>query len=84
MTYETDKGFLKIKNLSLNHSIRNIFALCSHPMIFDFYIKRLQTAEGDELVLGPGQDILIPINFRAAIKGQFSVRFLFRYQVDSL
>lgn len=36
---ETDSGFLTIKNRSKTHAIRNIFLLCSHPIVFDMYIK---------------------------------------------
>ena len=45
-------------------------------------MKRLETDKGEELILEPLQEVNIPINFRASIKGQFSVRFLFRYQVQ--
>lgn len=33
--------------------------------------------------LKPGEEVRIPVNFRAAIKGEFSVRFLFRYEVGN-
>jgi len=32
---ETDTGKLTVKNLSKIHRIRNIFILCSHPLVFD-------------------------------------------------
>ena len=33
------------------------------------------------LELGPNEEVEIPINFRASLKGEFSVRFVFRYEV---
>lgn len=77
---------VQIKNLSKTHTIRNIFLLCSHPIIFDFYIKKLILDEksGDGLTLKPNEEVQIPINFRATLKGEFSVRFLFRYEVVPL
>ena len=37
--------------------------------------------DGDQLLeLGPNEEVRIPINFRASLKGDFSVRFLFRYE----
>lgn len=38
---ETDSGFIKVKNLSKNHNIRNIYLLCSHPLVFDVFNTRL-------------------------------------------
>ena len=72
---------LMIKNLSATHSIKNIFLLCSHPIIFDLYIKKLMRDEDTPLELGPNEEVEIPINFRATLKGEFSVRFVFRYEV---
>lgn len=80
---ETDSGILTVKNLSSTHSTRNIFILCSHPLVFDLYIKRL-TRGNDPLELKPDEEVEIPINFRAAIRGDFSVRFLLRYEVVPL
>lgn len=81
MFSETDSGMLHIKNLSNTHSIRNIFALCSHPIIFDLYIKMLlRDTTGQPLELGPNEEAQVPINFRATLKKDFSVRFLFRYE----
>lgn len=59
---ETDQGLLTIKNESSTHSIRNIFLLCSHPIIFDLYIKRLLVNEGEPglaepLELAPNQEV---------------------------
>lgn len=70
-----------IKNLSSTHTIRNIFLLCSHPIVFDLYIKKLTNESGEGLVLQPGTEVKIPINFRATLKDEISVRFLFRYEV---
>ena len=83
---ETDTGFLSIKNCSKTHTIRNIFLLCSHPIIFDLYIKKLMRDEvsGEPLELKPEEEVKIPLNFRATVRGDFSVRFLFRYEVVSL
>lgn len=78
---ETDSGHLMIKNLSSTHTIRNIFLLCSHPIVFDLYIKKLTNESGEGLVLQPGTEVKIPINFRATLKDEISVRFLFRYEV---
>lgn len=78
---ETDSGHLVLKNLSNTHTIRNIFLLCSHPIIFDLYIKKLTIAEGKSVTLGPGEEVQIPINFRATLKAEVCVRFLFRYEV---
>ena len=72
---------LLIKNLSATHSIKNIFLLCSHPIVFDLYIKKLMRQDEEPLELGPNEEIQIPINFRASLKGEFSVRFIFRYEV---
>ena len=66
--------------MSTTHSVRNIFLLCSHPIIFDLYIKKLMRDEDQLLELGPNEEVRIPINFRATLKGDFSVRFLFRYE----
>ena len=66
---ETDAGCLKIKNFSKVHSIRNIYVLCSHPIVFDFYMRRLETPDGKELVLQPDEEVQIPINFRATLMG---------------
>ena len=38
---ETDSGFLLVRNLSRQHTIRNIFMLCSHPLVFDLHNTRL-------------------------------------------
>ena len=70
-----------IKNLSPTHSIKNIFLLCSHPIVFDLYIKKLMRDDDTPLELGPNEEVEIPINFRASLKGEFSVRFVFRYEV---
>ena len=79
---ETDSGKVKVKNLSRNHTIKNIFMLCSHPLIFDIFSTKLTNQEtGSSIELKPGEEVRIPINFRAAIRGEFSVRFLFRYEV---
>lgn len=81
---ETDSGQLFLKNLSPTHTIRNIFLLCSHPIIFDLYIKKLMVdndSGSHALELKPNEEVQIPINFRATLKGDFSVRFLFRYEV---
>ena len=66
--------------------MRNIFLLCSHPIIFDMYIKRVMRdeASGEALELKPEEEFKIPVNFRATIKGELSVRFLFRYEVAPL
>jgi len=83
---ETDSGTLSIKNLSKTHTVRNIFLLCSHPIIFDMYVKRVMRdeASGEPLELKPEEEFKIPVNFRATIKGELSVRFLFRYEVAPL
>lgn len=36
---ETDSGELKIKNMSETNSIKNLFVICSHPIIFGFKCK---------------------------------------------
>ena len=77
---ETDKGFLKIKNHSTTHSVKNVFVLCSHPIIFNFRIK--QVTNGRDHRLGPGEELKVPVDFRAALKGLFNVRFLIRYEVQ--
>ena len=37
-------------------------------------------SDDEGLELSPGEDVQIPINFRATLKGDFCVRFLFRYE----
>ena len=76
---ETDSGHIKVKNLSETHTIRNIFVMCSHPIVFDFYMQKLTNDAGETLELEPGEEVKVPVNFRATIKGEISVRFLFRY-----
>jgi len=41
-------------------------------------------ASGEPLELKPEEEFKIPVNFRATIKGELSVRFLFRYEVAPL
>ena len=74
---ETDSGHLCIKNHSTTHSITNVFVLCSHPIIFNFRVQKVEVGSG----LGPGEQIKVPIDFRAAIRGLFNVRFLVKYEV---
>ena len=50
---ETDTGFLKIKNHSSTHSIKNVYVLCSHPIIFNFRVK--QVISGNDQLLSPGE-----------------------------
>lgn len=73
---------IKVKNLSRSHSIRNIYLLSSHPLVFDVFNTRLtNTDTNTPIELKPGEEVRIPVNFRAALRGEFSVRFLFRYEV---
>ena len=62
---ETDTGVFTIKNLSSTRSIKNIFLICSHPVLFG--IKCLPIAQGNSL--SPDQEISVPIEFRASLVG---------------
>ena len=85
MFSETDSGVIKVKNQSKNHVIRNIYLLCSHPLVFDVYSTRLTQPDSKvPIELKPGEEVKVPVNFRAAIRGEFSVRFLFRYEVSKV
>ena len=48
---ETDSGFICIKNHSTTHSIANVFVLCSHPIIFNFRVQKVDVGKG----LGPNE-----------------------------
>jgi hypothetical protein len=76
---ETCAGELVIKNQSLTHAIKNVFLLCSHPIVFGF--KCISVALGDDNLIQPQEEITLPINFRACLSGLINVRFMMRYEV---
>ena len=78
---ETDTGTIRICNKSSRLSIKNVYVLCSHPIIFDFDVKRVCSEFNEPIELGPESEIQVPVHFKAAVKGELSVKFLFRYEV---
>lgn len=77
---ETDEGVLTVRNNSATHSIKNIFLICSHPVLFG--LKCLPVAP--DKILAPDEEITMPIDFRAALVGHVNVRFVIRYEVEGL
>lgn len=77
---ETDEGVLTFRNNSATHSVKNIFLICSHPVLFG--LKCLPLAQGKSLA--PDEEITIPIDFRAALVGHVNARFVIRYEVEGL
>lgn len=73
---ETDTGELKIRNNSATNGIKNVFLICSHPVLFG--IKCIPVVS----TLAPEQEFTVPLNFRALLIGQINVRFLIRYELE--
>ena len=62
--------------MSNTHAIKNVFAICSHPVVFGFKCKQVSKDE-----ICPNQEVSLPIDFRASLNGSINVRFLIRYEV---
>jgi hypothetical protein len=67
---------LKLSNMSLNYKILNAYVTCSHPLIFNFENKKIT----DEL--GERETFELPLQMKANLKGDITVKFLIRYEVS--
>lgn len=47
---ETDSGQLTVKNLSTTNAVKNVFIICSHPVVFGFKCKPISK----DTEIGPG------------------------------
>lgn len=71
---------LTVRNDSSTKTIKNIFLICSHPVLFG--LKCMPLTPGKSLA--PDEEISMPIDFRASLVGQVNVRFVIRYEVEGL
>lgn len=85
---EVDKGHISLKNLSETRSVTNIFLLCSHPMVFGFkhipIYKESDNLSSGFKILAPGEEIQVPVVFRASLSGLYVTKFLVRYELQPL